>query len=96
MTSNAHWQEEAVCRTVDPEGLFAEAAEQRRIVALCASCPVQTECLVEALDNRIEFGVWGGMTERDRRALHRRRPGVASWRDVLEQARHTREQPRAS
>jgi WhiB family redox-sensing transcriptional regulator len=40
----------------------------------------------EALDNQIEWGVWGGMTERERRALLRRRPN-ASWRKVLESAR---------
>jgi len=43
--------------------------------------------LADALDNRIEFGVWGGMTERERRALLRRRPEVVSWRRVLEDAR---------
>jgi WhiB family redox-sensing transcriptional regulator len=39
------------------------------------------------LDNRIEFGVWGGMTERERRALMRRRPDVKSWRALLETAK---------
>jgi len=47
---------------------------------------VRTECLAEALDNQIEWGVWGGMTERERRALLRRKPH-ASWRAVLEAAR---------
>ncbi|MET8816414.1 WhiB family transcriptional regulator [Streptomyces sp. NPDC004549] len=47
------------------------------------------------LDNRVEFGVWGGMTERERRALLRRRPDVPSWRQVLENARREHEQPRA-
>jgi WhiB family redox-sensing transcriptional regulator len=51
------------------------------------SCPVRTECLADSLDNRIEFGVWGGMTERERRALLRRRPNVVSWRRLLETAR---------
>ncbi|MCW2724231.1 MAG: WhiB family transcriptional regulator, partial [Frankiales bacterium] len=37
--------------------------------------------------NRVEFGVWGGMTERERRALLRRRPDVTSWRQLLDQAR---------
>jgi WhiB family redox-sensing transcriptional regulator len=49
---------------------------------------VRTECLADALDNRIEFGVWGGMTERERRALLRRRPDVTSWRELLEDARN--------
>ncbi|MFD7612402.1 WhiB family transcriptional regulator [Streptomyces sp. NPDC059828] len=83
-------------RAADSEDLFADAVEQRRATTLCAGCLVRTECLVEALDNRLEFGVWGGMTERERGALLRRRPGVASWRNVLEQARHACEQPRAS
>lgn len=50
-------------------------------------CPVRAECLAEALDNRIDFGVWGGMTERERRALLRRRPEVRSWRGLLDQAK---------
>jgi WhiB family redox-sensing transcriptional regulator len=48
---------------------------------------VRTECLSDALDNRVEFGVWGGMTERERRALLRRRPEVSSWRQLLDSAR---------
>ena len=48
--------------------------------------PRAHQCLAEALDNQIEWGVWGGMTERERRALLRRRP-TASWRAVLEAAR---------
>jgi WhiB family redox-sensing transcriptional regulator len=43
-------------------------------------------CLADALDNKVEFGVWGGMTERERRALLRRRPNVTSWRRLLEAA----------
>ena len=53
---------------------------------------MRTECLADALDNGIEFGVWGGMTERERRALLRRRPDVKSWRELLEQARNRYEQ----
>ena len=50
---------------------------------MCQGCPVRLECLADALDSRTEFGVWGGLTERERRALRRRRPDVASWRDLL-------------
>ncbi|WP_351234802.1 WhiB family transcriptional regulator [Streptomyces sp. NPDC002133] len=94
--ASAHWRMEAACRAADSEELFAEAAKQNRAKAVCAGCPVRIACLAEALDNRIEFGVWGGMTERERRALLRRRPGVRSWRVVLDAARGVREQPRAS
>jgi WhiB family transcriptional regulator, redox-sensing transcriptional regulator len=54
---------------------------------ICRGCRIRTECLADALDSRIEFGVWGGMTERERRALLRRRPNVSSWYDLLMQAR---------
>jgi WhiB family redox-sensing transcriptional regulator len=81
------WSLGAACRGTDPESLFAEGAIQRSVKAVCADCPVRTECLAHALDQRIEFGVWGGMTERERRALLRRRPTVTSWRRLLETAR---------
>jgi WhiB family redox-sensing transcriptional regulator len=68
------------------DALFPEASDQKRAKLVCSGCPVRLECLSEALDHRIEWGVWGGMTERERRALLRRRP-TASWRAVLEAAR---------
>ena len=85
------WTSKAACRDSAPDQLFVRGAEQNKAKQLCSGCPVRTECLAEALDNQIEWGVWGGMTERERRALLRRRPG-ASWRNVLETAReeHTR------
>ncbi|MFF5538785.1 WhiB family transcriptional regulator [Streptomyces cinerochromogenes] len=86
-TDDREWETRAKCRTADPEELFVEGAPQNRAKALCNGCPVQTECLAHALDNRIEHGIWGGMTERDRRALLRRRPTVTSWRLLLQTAR---------
>ncbi|WP_414942834.1 WhiB family transcriptional regulator, partial [Amycolatopsis sp. cmx-11-51] len=59
----------ASCRDTDPDGLFVRGAEHNRAKAVCLGCPVRTECLAEALDGRINFGIWGGMTERERRAL---------------------------
>ena len=81
------WPSMAACRTGDPDALFVQGAEQNVAKRICRSCPVRYECLADALDNRIEFGVWGGMTERERRALLRRRPNVTSWRKLLETAR---------
>jgi WhiB family transcriptional regulator, redox-sensing transcriptional regulator len=80
------WAAAAACRDSSPDQLFVRGAEQNKAKQLCSGCPVRTECLAEALDNQIEWGVWGGMTERERRALLRRRPN-ASWRAVLEAAR---------
>jgi WhiB family redox-sensing transcriptional regulator len=54
---------------------------------------VIAECLADALDNHTEFGVWGGMTERERRALLKRRPGVTSWRALFEADRMRQERP---
>ncbi len=80
------WAPRAACRTATPDELFVRGAEQNKAKQVCTGCPVRTECLAEALDNQIEWGVWGGMTERERRALLKRRP-AASWRAVLENAR---------
>ncbi|WP_406485915.1 WhiB family transcriptional regulator [Streptomyces phaeochromogenes] len=81
------WSGRGLCRTADPDDLFVEGAAQNRAKALCDGCSVRTECLAYALDERIEHGVWGGATERERRALLRRRPTVASWRRLLDTAR---------
>jgi WhiB family transcriptional regulator, redox-sensing transcriptional regulator len=81
------WASRARCRTADPDALFVQGAAQNRAKAICLGCPVRTECLADALDNQTEYGVWGGMTERERRALLRRRPNVTSWRRLLETAR---------
>ena len=80
------WASRAACKGDTPDALFVRGAEQNKAKQVCAGCPVRTECLAEALDNQIEWGVWGGMTERERRALLRRRPG-SSWRTILETAR---------
>src|SRR4029078_5563123 len=82
----ADWPSLAACRNGDPDALFVQGAEQNVAKRICRSCPVRYECLADALDNRIEFGVWGGMTERERRALLRRHPHVASWRKMFEAA----------
>ncbi|MER7983856.1 WhiB family transcriptional regulator [Streptomyces sp. NPDC095817] len=81
------WVVRASCRISDPESLFAEGTAQNKAKTICSGCPVRTECLACALDNRIEYGVWGGMTDRERRALLRKRPDVPSWRQLLDSAR---------
>ena len=68
------WTTRAACKGTDPDELFVQGAAQNRAKLICRGCPVRTECLADALDNGIEFGVWGGMTERERRALLRRGP----------------------
>lgn len=86
MSMVVDWPSIAACRNGDPDALFVQGAEQNVAKRICRSCPVRYECLADALDNRIEFGVWGGMTERERRALLRRHPQVPSWRKMFEAA----------
>ena len=58
-------------------------APQRKAAVICRHCPVILECGADALDNRVEFGVWGGMTERQRRALLKQHPEVVSWAEFF-------------
>jgi WhiB family redox-sensing transcriptional regulator len=83
--STGTWAARGNCLGTDPEMLFVQGSAQHQAKKICSDCPVRLECLADALDNRIEFGVWGGMTERERRALLRRRPRVTSWRRLLEE-----------
>jgi WhiB family transcriptional regulator, redox-sensing transcriptional regulator len=77
------WVAHAQCRTADPDELFVTGAAQKRAAVICRQCPVVMQCLADALDNQIEFGVWGGMTERQRRKLIRQHPEVTSWSDYF-------------
>lgn len=72
------------CKKKDPDTLFVQGAEQNVAKRVCNGCPVRMECLATALDNGEKFGVWGGMTERERRALLRRHPQVTSWRKMFD------------
>ena len=85
--ADGDWTTLGACRDADPDDFFVQGAAQNRVKTRCFGCVVRTECLADALDNRVEFGVWGGMTERERRALLRRRPDVTSWKKLLEDAR---------
>ena len=73
------WVSKALCRSADPDELFVSGKAQRKATVICRHCPVVADCLADALDNQIEFGVWGGMTERQRRALLKQHPEVVSW-----------------
>ncbi|MBW3578426.1 MAG: WhiB family transcriptional regulator [Actinobacteria bacterium] len=65
----------ARCRDIDPEVFFFRGAKQsRRALRVCERCCVRQECLSYAIAHQIEFGVWGGLTERQRRRLLRLYP----------------------
>ena len=77
------WVSKARCRSTDPDELFVRGAAQRKAAVICRRCPVIAECAADSLDNRMEFGVWGGMTERQRRALLTHHPEVVSWAEFF-------------
>lgn len=66
------WQDRALCSQTDPEAFFPEkGGSTREAKKVCRSCEVRAECLEYALENDERFGIWGGMSERDRRRLKR-------------------------
>jgi WhiB family transcriptional regulator, redox-sensing transcriptional regulator len=91
MTWIEEWPQLATCRGEDPDALFVQGAAQQQAKVVCRACPVRSECLAHALDTRTEFGVWGGLTERERRQLLRDHPDVGSWKTVLQRARRDHE-----
>lgn len=67
------WQSDALCAQTDPESFFPEkGGSTRDAKRICTSCEVRGECLEYALANDERFGIWGGLSERERRKLRRR------------------------
>jgi WhiB family redox-sensing transcriptional regulator len=70
------WQAKGLCRGVEPEVFFPISEEDAwRAKEICAACNVRESCLVFSLTNRERYGVWGGVTEKERHDMFRR--GVA-------------------
>jgi WhiB family redox-sensing transcriptional regulator len=67
------WQERALCAETDPEAFFPEkGGSTREAKKICTGCEVRADCLEYALGNDERFGIWGGLSERERRRLRRR------------------------
>ena len=67
------WQEQALCAETDPEAFFPEkGGSTREAKKICTGCEVKAQCLEFALANDERFGIWGGLSERERRRLRRR------------------------
>ncbi len=72
ITDERPWAAFATCRDRDPDTFFPATSDgEREAVRVCSGCPVQIDCLEFALEAKIRFGVWGGMTEKQRRSLQR-------------------------
>jgi WhiB family redox-sensing transcriptional regulator len=101
MEHDLAWQDNAACRGEDPDTFFhpegergpAREARERAAKAVCAACPVLAQCAAHALAVREPYGVWGGMSEDERRALKRRvarnRARMAELNRMAEDARES-------
>ncbi len=66
------WQADSLCAQTDPEAFFPEkGGSTRDAKKICGSCEVRSECLEYALENDERFGIWGGLSERERRKLRK-------------------------
>ena len=66
------WQDRALCAQTDPEAFFPEkGGSTREAKKVCRSSEVRAECLEYALEHDERFGIWGGLSERERRRLKR-------------------------
>lgn len=67
------WQERALCSQTDPEAFFPEkGGSTREAKRICSRCEVRPDCLQYALNQDERYGIWGGLSERERRRLKRR------------------------
>ena len=67
------WQNRALCAETDPEAFFPEkGGSTREAKRICTGCEVRAQCLEYALAHDERFGIWGGLSERERRRLKRR------------------------
>lgn len=80
------WVAKALCASYEPDALFVQGATQRQVRLRCLQCEVRLECLADALESEANFGVWGGLTERERRAMLRHYSEVTNWREWLEES----------
>ncbi len=72
------WHDHANCLGVDPDLFFPErGASTREAKEVCRGCEVRHDCLEFALQNGEKFGIWGGLSERERRRIRRQRAQVA-------------------
>ena len=67
------WQERSLCAQTDPEAFIPEkGGSTREAKKVCVGCEVRQECLEYALEHDERFGIWGGLSERERRKLKKR------------------------
>ncbi len=87
ITIDQDWRALASCTKTDPDLWFAVGAREHKLAKkICRECPVRRDCLAYAMDEPVDHGVWGGLTERERRR-YRRQAGEEGWRSLLVSSR---------
>jgi WhiB family transcriptional regulator, redox-sensing transcriptional regulator len=77
------WRAFAACAETDPDLWFAAGAIEHKIAKrICRVCPVREQCLAYAMEEPVDHGLWGGLTERERRR-YRRQAGQGDWRALI-------------
>ncbi|MDQ3877780.1 MAG: WhiB family transcriptional regulator [Actinomycetota bacterium] len=77
------WRAMGLCAGGDPDLWFSVGAfEHKQAKMICRRCPVKRQCLTYAMEAPVDHGIWGGMTERERRRHRRTAPG-GDWRAVV-------------
>lgn len=84
MTLKPDWRWRAKCTPA-----MVDSGDQQYLAkTICPGCPVRRECLAEGLDKRTwESGVYGGLTDRERRAVRKRYPSVKSWTKLISESK---------
>ena len=88
------WQDRALCAQTDPEAFFPEkGGSTREAKKVCRGCEVRVECLEYALEHDERFGIWGGLSERERRRLKRQagRSAAPVWAGERQPAASSRQ-----
>lgn len=76
------WADEAICAQTDPDAFFPEkGGSTKEAKRICQGCPVREDCLNYAIEHDERFGIWGGHSERERRAIKRGKPTGRVHRD---------------
>jgi WhiB family redox-sensing transcriptional regulator len=82
-TEDLSWHDLANCRGADPDLFFPErGASTRTAKSICRQCVVQDQCLEFAIVSSEKFGIWGAMSERERRKIRRERADALKRRKV--------------
>lgn len=98
LETEARWQDRAACKGMDPTIFFGpehtEVVKEKRdredaAKAVCRTCPVSQECLEHALESKEAYGIWGGLTELERKAVLRRRASSSVLLSATAQPRPT-------